>query len=296
MMNAKNGRTENNKISSHQSENNQSQISDKDINIIIPKEESNKTLKKIKEVKNSKPKKQENNNEEIKNENNLDLREKILKAYKRLDIRNLLNCDNFAENYMFYPCKNEIIKLQQDPNYPIEIPYSTIFYDNILLRDESIFFIHDKTQKYKFLEETDKKKIKTENIELNFGEDPTEKYYKILRGNYPNPNKSIAQLQENLNNFHVFKCLIPNYMNINMENFKENELINIRNGYYNTEQVYLSMNSTKINSGASNIESNIKINGNEFLLNNEFNDEETNKELKENSGKSYINKKRKLKK
>ena len=85
-------------------------------------------------------------------------------------------------------------------------------------------------------------------------------------------------------------------MNINMENFKENELINIRNSYYNTEQVYLSMNSTKINSGASNIESNIKINGNEFLLNNEFNDEETNKELKENSGKSYINKKRKLKK
>ena len=46
-------------------------------------------MKKIKEVKNSKPKKQENNNEEIKNENNLDLREKILKAYKRLDIRNI---------------------------------------------------------------------------------------------------------------------------------------------------------------------------------------------------------------
>ena len=56
------------------------------------------------------------------------------------------------------------------------------------------------------------------------------------------------------------------------------------------------MNSTKINSDASNQRTNIQLNRNEFMLNNEFNDEETNKDLIENSMKKYINKKRRLKK
>ena len=297
-MNAKIEKTENNRTNFPNSEKDLSQTSNKDINIIIPKEESNKTSKKIKEVKNSKPKTLNNNNQEINKENNLELKNKILKAHKRLDIQGLLSSDNFAESYLFYPCKNEMLKQEQNPNYQIEIPYSSIFYDNILLRDESIFFIHDKTQKHKFLEDYDIKKIKSENIELNFGEDPTDKYYNILRGNYQNKNKYIAVLQENLNNFHVFKCRIPNYINVNVENFKENELINFRTNY-NSElgnSKFESQNSTKIYSGASNFGSNIQFNDNSFLLNNELNDEESNKDCKENSEKKYINKKRKLKK
>ena len=267
------------------------EIKSKDnINIIIPFEDSNKKLNKIPENKNPKNKIQNNNNEK---EKNLDLKNKIKKAYKRLDILNLLGSDNFADNFWFYPCKNEMMKLQKNPNYTLDVPYSSIFCDNILLGDESIFFIYDKTQKQKFLEENDLKKIKEENINLNFGEDPSEKYYNILRGNYQNQNKmiSIGKLQENLNNFHVFKCRIPNYINANMENFKENEFVNIRNSFESE-----SMNSTKINSSTSNLRNNIQLNRNEFLLSNEFNKEDTTKELKENGGKKYINKKRKLKK
>jgi hypothetical protein len=59
---------------------------------------------------------------------------------------------------------------------------------------------------------------------------------------------------------------------------------------------YESNNSTRINSGASNKSNNIQLDGNQFLLNNEIYNEENNKDLKDNSEKRYINKKRKLNK
>ena len=290
-MNAKNEFFEKDKSPILKQENNIKQTNNKDnINIVIPFEESNKKLNTIQEKKIQKNKNPNNNNED---EKNIDLKNKIKKAYKRLDILNLLGSDDFSENFWYYPCKNEMMKLEKNPNYNLEVPYSSIFCDNIFLGDESIFFIHDKTQKQKFLKEKDLKKIKERNIDLNFGEDPSNKYYNILRGNLQNQSKmaSIGKLQENLNNFHVFKCRIPNYISANMENFKENELVNIRNN-----NDYESINSTKINSSTSNLRNNIQLNGNEFMLSNEFNDEDTSKEVKENNGKKYINKKRKLKK
>jgi hypothetical protein len=290
-MNAKNEFFEKDKSPILKQEDNIKQTNNKDnINIVIPFEESNKKLNTIQEKKIQKNKTPNNNNED---EKNIDLKNKIKKAYKRLDILNLLGSDDFSENFWYYPCKNEMMKLEKNPNYNLEVPYSSIFCDNIFLGDESIFFIHDKTQKQKFLKEKDLKKIKERNIDLNFGEDPSNKYYNILRGNCQNQSKmvSIGKLQENLNNFHVFKCRIPNYISANMENFKENELVNIRNN-----NDYESINSTKINSSTSNLRNNIQLNGNEFMLSNEFNDEDTSKEVKENNGKKYINKKRKLKK
>ena len=290
-MNAKNEFFEKDKSPILKQEDNIKQTNNKDnINIVIPFEESNKKLNTIPEKKIQKNKTPNNNNED---EKNIDLKNKIKKAYKRLDILNLLGSDDFSENFWYYPCKNEMMKLEKNPNYNLEVPYSSIFCDNIFLGDESIFFIHDKTQKQKFLKEKDLKKIKERNIDLNFGEDPSNKYYNILRGNLQNQSKmaSIGKLQENLNNFHVFKCRIPNYISANMENFKENELVNIRNN-----NDYESINSTKINSSTSNLRNNIQLNGNEFMLSNEFNDEDTSKEVKENNGKKYINKKRKLKK
>jgi hypothetical protein len=290
-MNAKNEFFEKDKSPILKQEDNIKQTNNKDnINIVIPFEESNKKLNTIQEKKIQKNKTPNNNNED---EKNIDLKNKIKKAYKRLDILNLLGSDDFSENFWYYPCKNEMMKLEKNPNYNLEVPYSSIFCDNIFLGDESIFFIHDKTQKQKFLKEKDLKKIKERNIDLNFGEDPSNKYYNILRGNLQNQSKmaSIGKLQENLNNFHVFKCRIPNYISANMENFKENELVNIRNN-----NDYESINSTKINSSTSNLRNNIQLNGNEFMLSNEFNDEDTSKEVKENNGKKYINKKRKLKK
>ena len=149
-------------------ETNPSRIEDKElINIQINNSETNKKPKKKKNSKNSPPikklKKGEKNIEEFPKQKKTD-KNKILKAYKRLDIQNLLNSDTFAEKFAYQPSHNEIMKLNIDSNYNMECPYSTMFYDNILLRDESIFFIHDKTQKGKFMDKADIEKIKTENI------------------------------------------------------------------------------------------------------------------------------------
>ena len=274
-------------------ETNPSRIEDKElINIQINNSETNKKPKKKKNSKNSppikKPKKAEKNIEEFPKQKKTD-KNKILKAYKRLDIQNLLNSDTFAEKFAFQPSHNEIMKLNIDSNYNMECPYSTMFYDNILLRDESIFFIHDKTQKGKFMDKADIEKIKTENIQLNFGKDPSLLYLEILKSNTNKQNQAfeLQNLQEKLCAFSVFRCKISNYIKINMENFAENELMSLRDNYFNGVEQSESLNSTRFNSGTSKTSNNFQLEENDFLLNNEI-----NKEIKDDSEIKYLNKKR----
>ena len=274
-------------------ETNPSRIEDKElINIQINNSETNKKPKKKKNSKNSppikKPKKGEKNIEEFPKQKKTD-KNKILKAYKRLDIQNLLNSDTFAEKFAYQPSHNEIMKLNIDSNYNMECPYSTMFYDNILLRDESIFFIHDKTQKGKFMDKADIEKIKTENIQLNFGKDPSLLYLEILKSNTNKQNQAfeLQNLQEKLCAFSIFHCKIPNYIKINMENFAENELMSLRDNYFNGVEQSESLNSTRFNSGTSKTSNNFQLEENDFLLNNEI-----NKEIKDDSEIKYLNKKR----
>ena len=274
-------------------ETNPSRIEDKElINIQINNSETNKKPKKKKNSKNSPPikklKKGEKNIEEFPKQKKTD-KNKILKAYKRLDIQNLLNSDTFAEKFAYQPSHNEIMKLNIDSNYNMECPYSTMFYDNILLRDESIFFIHDKTQKGKFMDKADIEKIKTENIQLNFGKDPSLLYLEILKSNTNKQNQAfeLQNLQEKLCAFSVFHCKIPNYIKINMENFAENELMSLRDNYFNGVEQSESLNSTRFNSGTSKTSNNFQLEENDFLLNNEI-----NKEIKDDSEINYLNKKR----
>jgi len=274
-------------------ETNPSRIEDKElINIQINNSETNKKSKKKKNSKNSPPikklKKGEKNIEEFPKQKKTD-KNKILKAYKRLDIQNLLNSDTFAEKFAYQPSHNEIMKLNIDSNYNMECPYSTMFYDNILLRDESIFFIHDKTQKGKFMDKADIEKIKTENIQLNFGKDPSLLYLEILKSNTDKQNQAfkLQNLQEKLCAFSVFHCKIPNYIKINMENFAENELMSLRDNYFNGVEQSESLNSTRFNSGTSKTSNNFQLEENDFLLNNEI-----NKEIKDDSEIKYLNKKR----
>ena len=274
-------------------ETNPSRIEDKElINIQINNSETNKKPKKKKNSKNSppikKPKKAEKNTEEFPKQKKTD-KNKILKAYKRLDIQNLLNSDTFAEKFAYQPSHNEIMKLNIDSNYNMECPYSTMFYDNILLRDESIFFIHDKTQKGKFMDKADIEKIKTENIQLNFGKDPSLLYLEILKSNTNKQNQAfeLQNLQEKLCAFSIFHCKIPNYIKINMENFAENELMSLRDNYFNGVEQSESLNSTRFNSGTSKTSNNFQLEENDFLLNNEI-----NKEIKDDSEIKYLNKKR----
>ena len=274
-------------------ETNPSRIENKElINIQINNSETNKKPKKKKNSKNSppikKPKKAEKNTEEFPKQKKTD-KNKILKAYKRLDIQNLLNSDTFAEKFAYQPSHNEIMKLNIDSNYNMECPYSTMFYDNILLRDESIFFIHDKTQKGKFMDKADIEKIKTENIQLNFGKDPSLLYLEILKSNTNKQNQAfeLQNLQEKLCAFSVFHCKVPNYIKINMENFAENELMSLRDNYFNGVEQSESLNSTRFNSGTSKTSNNFQLEENDFLLNNEI-----NKEIKDDSEIKYLNKKR----
>ena len=274
-------------------ETNPSRIEDKElINIQINNSETNKKPKKKKNSKNSppikKPKKAEKNIEEFPKQKKTD-KNKILKAYKRLDIQNLLNSDAFAEKFAYQPSHNEIMKLNIDSNYNMECPYSTMFYDNILLRDESIFFIHDKTQKGKFMDKADIEKIKTENIQLNFGKDPSLLYLEILKSNTNKQNQAfeLQNLQEKLCAFSIFHCKVPNYIKINMENFAENELMSLRDNYFNGVEQSESLNSTRFNSGTSKTSNNFQLEENDFLLNNEI-----NKEIKDDSEIKYLNKKR----
>ena len=274
-------------------ETNPSRIEDKElINIQINNSETNKKPKKKKNSKNSppikKPKKAEKNIEEFPKQKKTD-KNKILKAYKRLDIQNLLNSDTFAEKFAYQPSHNEIMKLNIDSKYNMECPYSTMFYDNILLRDESIFFIHDKTQKGKFMDKADIEKIKTENIQLNFGKDPSLLYLEILKSNTNKQNQAfeLQNLQEKLCAFSIFHCKVPNYIKINMENFAENELMSLRDNYFNGIEQSESLNSTRFNSGTSKTSNNFQLEENDFLLNNEI-----NKEIKDDSEINYLNKKR----
>ncbi len=274
-------------------ETNPSRIEDKElINIQINNSETNKKSKKKKNSKNSppikKPKKAEKNIEEFPKQKKTD-KNKILKAYKRLDIQNLLNSDTFAEKFAYQPSHNEIMKLNIDSNYNMECPYSTMFYDNILLRDESIFFIHDKTQKGKFMDKADIEKIKTENIQLNFGKDPSLLYLEILKSNTNKQNQAfeLQNLQEKLCAFSIFHCKVPNYIKINMENFAENELMSLRDNYFNGVEQSESLNSTRFNSGTSKTSNNFQLEENDFLLNNEI-----IKEIKDDSEIKYLNKKR----
>lgn len=274
-------------------ETNPSRIEDKElINIQINNSETNKKSKKKKNSKNSPPikklKKGEKNIEEFPKQKKTD-KNKILKAYKRLDIQNLLNSDTFAEKFAYQPSHNEIMKLNIDSNYNMECPYSTMFYDNILLRDESIFFIHDKTQKGKFMDKADIEKIKTENIQLNFGKDPSLLYLEILKSNTNKQNQAfeLQNLQEKLCAFSIFHCKVPNYIKINMENFAENELMSLRDNYFNGVEQSESLNSTRFNSGTSKTSNNFQLEENDFLLNNEI-----NKEIKDDSEIKYLNKKR----
>ena len=274
-------------------ETNPSRVEDKElINIQINNSETNKKPKKKKNSKNSppikKPKKAEKNIEEFPKQKKTD-KNKILKAYKRLDIQNLLNSDTFAEKFAYQPSHNEIMKLNIDSNYNMECPYSTMFYDNILLRDESIFFIHDKTQKGKFMDKADIEKIKTENIQLNFGKDPSLLYLEIFKSNTNKQNQAfeLQNLQEKLCVFSIFHCKVPNYIKINMENFAENELMSLRDNYFNGVEQSESLNSTRFNSGTSKTSNNFQLEENDFLLNNEI-----NKEIKDDSEIKYLNKKR----
>lgn len=226
----------------------------------------------------------------------------------RLNFEKLMNSDMLAESYDILPSNEQYMNMRNiNGNSSISIPYTKSFEDNILLKDESIFFAFDDNYKYKFVTEEDMKNIKKDKVELNFGKDPFEIYQQLAEEKNP-PNDTSFDFYNSLNSFNIFKCKDPYYIKINPGNFIENNFHNY-NPYYKNEQEmkYNDDCNTRENSRNSKIktiaetmamdEKNYLLN-NDILFNNENEDEELEEEEIEGGGinkmdNNFINKKRK---
>ena len=245
--------------------------------------------------------------ENIKNNNGYNNLQKIRSNFKLL-----MESDMFANNYDLIP-STEIYERMNDYNNNVELdlPYCKMFNDENLLKDESIFTIFDDEYQNKYFDKEDIKKIKTENIELNFGKDPYEIYGLIQEGKINTNDKQSIEFFNSLNYFNIFKSKNPYYINfdMNMRNDKtfynfgyanENSFNN--NYQINKEQTYMDNFGynidTRPNSGNFNEkEPIINISSNDYLFNENLyinNDNKTSiiKE-KENKTNKYINRKRK---
>ena len=140
---------------------------------------------------------------------------------KRINIEKLMDSDQFAEKFILFPSTN--INYEQN-----EFPYSKPFDDNILLKDESLFFIFDNNYKYKFLSKDDIQNIKNEKIDLNFGKTPYEVFKGIIRNNMHLKDKASTDLYNALKYFNVFKNR-DSMMEIYIPNENNNENENVSN-------------------------------------------------------------------
>ena len=227
----------------------------------------------------------------------------------RLNFEKLMNSDMLADSYDILPSNEQYNNMRNiNGNSSISIPYTKSFEDNILLKDESIFFAFDDNYKYKFVTEEDMKNIKKDKVELNFGKDPFEIYQQLAEEKNPPNDTSFDFFNNSLNSFNIFKCKDPYYIKINPGNFIENNSHN-NNPCYNNEQEmkYNDDCNTRENSRNSKIktmaetmamdEKNYLLN-NDILFNNENEDEELEEEEIEGGGinkmdNNFINKKRK---
>jgi len=224
----------------------------------------------------------------------------------RLNFEKLMNSDMLAESYDILPSNEQYMNIRNiNGNSSISIPYTKSFEDNILLKDESIFFVFDDNYKYKFVSEEDIKKIKKDEVKLNFGKDPFE-IYQQLSEEKDIPNDTSFDFYNSLNSFNIFKCKDPYYIKINIGNLNENNFNN-SNSFYNNEQEmkYNDDCNTRENSRNSKIKriaETMAMDEKNYLLNNEIfsnnEDEEIEEEEIEGEGinkmnKNFINKKRK---
>ena len=191
--------------------------------------------------------KMEENNKNIVDEN------KLREASKRIKLEEMIESDQFAENYYLIPSKN------YDYNTN-DIPYIQPFDDNKFCQDESLFFAFDNNYKNKFISKEDIKKIKKEDIKLSFGIDPFEIYGQLAQGKLYQHDKISIDFYNSVINFNEFRSIDPNFLNIG-NNYQENEEEN--NNYINT--------NCDDNEQGSNVENNQNSSQNSTRQNSKFN-------------------------
>lgn len=240
-----------------------------------------------------------NNLEENQNQNSL----------KRLNLEKLIGCDQFAENY--YLMQSDDYLNYDNNNFYInyDLPYSRPFDDNIMMMDESIFFIFDKEYKNKLINKEDIKKFKKEEkeeIKLNFGKDPFEIFENLKEGKLQPNDKTSIEFYNSLNKFNIFKSRNQNILNLNNINIDNTDTFNLINFHncpkYNkqdpiNETKNDSLNSSKENNKTIQKSPSIIINQKEFLFQNEKYLLNDNEQKKNDNVKRYkiLGKKRKNK-
>jgi hypothetical protein len=245
--------------------------------------------------------------EKIKDNNGFNNLQKI-----RLNFKLLMESDMFANNYDLIP-SIEIYERMNDYNNNVEfdLPYCKMFNDQNLLKDESIFTAFDDEYQDKYIDKEDIKKIKTENIDLNFGKDPYEIYGLVQEGKININDKQSIEFFNSLNFFNIFKSKNPYYINFDMNMGNDNNFYNSgpihencfnnNNSKIDKEQIYMdnfgSNIETRPNSGNFiDKEPIININSNDYSFNENLYINNDNKTTiikgKEKKTNKYINRKR----
>jgi hypothetical protein len=245
--------------------------------------------------------------EKIKDNNGFNNLQKI-----RLNFKLLMESDMFANNYDLIP-SIEIYERMNDYNNNVEfdLPYCKMFNDQNLLKDESIFTAFDDDYQDKYIDKEDIKKIKTENIDLNFGKDPYEIYGLVQEGKININDKQSIEFFNSLHFFNIFKSKNPYYINFDMNMGNDNNFYNSgsihencfnnNNSKIDKEQIYMdnfgSNIETRPNSGNFiDKEPIININSNDYSFNENLDINNDNKTTivkgKEKKTNKYINRKR----
>jgi hypothetical protein len=199
---------------------------------------------------------------------------KLLKeeSFRRLNFEKLIESDEFAEKFILCPSKNNI------NNGNNRMIYSKPFDDNILLKDESLFFVFDNNYKNKFLSEKEIMDMKKENVDLNFGKNPYDIFKQISDNNQQPNDKDIIEFNNSLNLFNVFKNRVP------MEIIPQED--NNDNGSGNNSND-ISQSSTRNHSKCKiekgeNERASLMIEDRNLILNNENNFSEEQENLDDN--------------
>lgn len=228
----------------------------------------------------------------------------------RLNFEKIMNSDILADSYDILPSNEQFVNMRNiNENCLFSVPYTKNFEDNILLKDESIFFVFDDNYKNKFITREDIQNIKNNKNELNFGEDPFEVYQQISEEKIP-PIDTSSDFNNCLNSFSIFKTKDPYFIKINTENLNENDLNNLNNynSFYNNEQEmkYNDDCNTRENSRNSKIkemaetmakdENNYSLNNKIFFYNEDEEEELEGEEIERGINRkdnNLINRKRK---
>ena len=176
---------------------------------------------------------------EINNQNNEILNYQKEKSIKRLDILKLINDDSLSKYFLFNLKKgNSNIIYNED--------FNDIFNGN-----ESLFYLYNNDkEKSKFINVEEIKELKNNDINLIFGEQPCEIYFKLksIKKKEKEKEKSIislAQYFNNLNKFTFKEC--SNTLKENMINIYYGDDTSKNDNYYiqNTISKYNNNNVLK---------------------------------------------------